>query len=217
MYPARDEKKDQQYYLFELDQRHLNKILFPLSDYVKEEIRQIAIDNDLPSKSSKESQDICFITKPLTTKKYLLDRFGTQKGDFVYIKDGRKLGVHEGFWQYTIGQRKGIGIAFEEPLYVVKLDAANNIVYVGTKEDLYSGSVVVKEVKFQYPFDKSTFKAMVKIRYNMQAQPAQINYDKETKTAAVNFAAPVASVTPGQAVVFYDVNDRHLIGGGWID
>ena len=217
MYPARDEKKDQQYYLFELDQRHLNKILFPLSDYVKEEIRQIAIDNDLPSKSSKESQDICFITKPMTTKKYLLDRFGTKKGDFIYIKDGSKLGVHEGFWQYTIGQRKGIGIAFEEPLYVVKLDAANNIVYVGTKEDLYSGSVVVKEVKFQYPFDKSTFKAMVKIRYNMQAQPAQINYDKETKTAAVNFAAPVASVTPGQAVVFYDVNDKHLIGGGWID
>ena len=73
MFPARDEKKDQQYYLFELNQKHLNKILFPLSDYLKEEIRQIAIDNDLPSKSSKDSQDICFITKPLTTKKYHLN------------------------------------------------------------------------------------------------------------------------------------------------
>ncbi len=217
MFPARDEKKDQQYYLFELNQKHLNKILFPLSDYLKEEIRQIAIDNDLPSKSSKDSQDICFITKPLTTKKYLLNKFGTKKGDFLYIKDSRKLGVHEGFWQYTIGQRKGIGIAFEEPLYVVKLDAKNNVVYVGTKEDLYSDSLSIKDVKFQYPFEVETFYAMVKIRYNMQAQKAFVKYNSNDKTAVISFESPVSSVTPGQAVVFYDVNDKHLIGGGWID
>ncbi len=217
MYPARDEKKDQQYYLFELNQKHLSKILFPLSDYVKEEIRQIAIDNDLPAKSSKESQDICFITKPMTTKKYLLEKFGTKTGNFIYINDGRKLGIHDGFWQYTIGQRKGIGIAFEQPLYVVKLDAAKNIVYVGTKDDLYSDSVVIHDVKFQYPFEKTSFEAMVKIRYNMQTQKAHVIYDNNTKTAKIDFDYPVASVTPGQAVVFYDVNDRHLIGGGWID
>lgn len=217
MYPARDEQKDQQYYLFELDQSHLNKIMFPLSDYVKEEIRQIAIDNDLPSKSSKESQDICFITKPMTTKKYLLEKFGTRKGCFIYIKDGRKLGVHEGFWQYTIGQRKGIGIAFEQPLYVVKLDAQKNIVYVGTKDDLYSEFTEIKEVKLQYPIEQCEFEALVKIRYNMQAQKARVKIDKEQKTAKIFFETPVASITPGQAVVFYDINDRHLIGGGWID
>ena len=217
MYPACDERKDQQYYLFELGQKQLSKILFPLSDYVKDEIRQIAIDNDLPSKSSKESQDICFITKPMTTKKYLLDKFGTRKGDFVYIKDGKKLGLHDGFWQYTIGQRKGIGIAFEEPLYVVKLDAEKNIVYVGTKSDLYSDSVVISDVKFQYPFEQESFQAMVKIRYNMQAQKAIVTYDKNNKTAKIDFETPVSSVTPGQAVVFYDVRDKHLIGGGWID
>lgn len=217
MYPAKDEKKDQQYYLFELDQRHLNKILFPLCDYVKEDIRKIAVENDLPSKSSKESQDICFISKPMTTKKYITEKLGFKKGDFIYIKDGRKLGVHDGFYQYTIGQRKGIGIAFEEPLYVVKLDAQKNIVYVGTKEDLCESSLTISDVKFQYPFDKETFEALVKIRYNMQAQKAIVTLDREKNTAKIDFELPVTSVTSGQAAVFYDINDRHLIGGGWID
>lgn len=217
MYPAKDEKKDQQYYLFELDQRHLNRILFPLCDYVKDDIRKIAVENDLPSKSSKESQDICFISKPMTTKKYITEKLGLKKGDFIYIKDRRKLGVHDGFYQYTIGQRKGIGIAFEEPLYVVKLDAQNNIVYVGTKEDLFEPSLTISDVKFQYPFDKNSFEALVKIRYNMQAQTAHVTLDREKNTAKIDFAEPVTSVTSGQAAVFYDINDRHLIGGGWID
>ena len=217
MYPAKDEKKDQQYYLFELNQRHLSRILFPLCDYVKEEIRQIAIDNDLPSKSSKESQDICFITKPMTTKKYITEKLGHKKGDFIYIKDDRKLGVHDGFYQYTIGQRKGIGIAFEEPLYVVKLDAEKNIVYVGTKEDLYEKSCHISDVKFQYPYEALAFDALVKIRYNMQAQKARVVLTEDRSCAEIFFDEPITSVTSGQAAVFYDVGDKHLIGGGWID
>ena len=97
MYPAKDEKKDQQYYLFELDQNHLQKIIFPLSGYTKDEIRKIALDNDLPSKSSKESQDICFITKPMTTKKYITQKFGTKKGDFVFLKTGKKSELTRAF------------------------------------------------------------------------------------------------------------------------
>lgn len=219
MYPAKDSLKDQQYYLFELDQKHLGRILFPLCDYVKDEIREIAAENDLPSKSSKESQDICFITKPMTTKKYLVEKFSdkVKKGDFLYVKDGRKLGTHEGFYQYTIGQRKGIGIAFEQPLYVVKLDAAKNIVYVGTKDDLFESSLTISDVRFQYPFDKETFEAMIKIRYNMQAQKGRVTLNKQNRTAHIDFDTPVSSVTSGQAAVFYDINDRHLIGGGWID
>ena len=217
MYPAKDEKKDQQYYLFELDQNHLQKIIFPLSGYTKDEIRKIALDNDLPSKSSKESQDICFITKPMTTKKYITQKFGTKKGDFVFLKTGKKVGTHEGFYQYTIGQRKGIGIAWEEPLYVVKLDAQKNIVYVGTKEDLLSTELSLHDVKFQYPFEKEEFEANVKIRYNMDSKPARIFVDYKNMTGRVVFDEPVASVTSGQAAVFYDKNDKHLIGGGWID
>ena len=217
MYPAKDEKKDQQYYLFELDQNHLQKIIFPLSGYTKDEIRKIALDNDLPSKSSKESQDICFITKPMTTKKYITQKFGIKKGDFVFLKTGKKVGTHEGFYQYTIGQRKGIGIAWEEPLYVVKLDAQKNIVYVGTKEDLLSTELSLHDVKFQYPFEKEEFEANVKIRYNMDSKPARVFVDYKNMTGRVVFDEPVASVTSGQAAVFYDKNDKHLIGGGWID
>lgn len=217
MYPAKDSKKDQQYYLFELDQRHLNKIMFPLCDYVKEDIRRIAEENDLPSKSSKESQDICFITKPMTTKKYITEKLGQKKGDFVFIKTGKKVGTHDGFYQYTIGQRKGIGIAWEEPLYVVKLDADKNIVYVGTKEDLFEKELTIHDVKLQYPSDKTEFEAMVKIRYNMDSKKALVKIDIENKTGYIVFDEPVSSVTSGQAAVFYDKNDNHLIGGGWID
>lgn len=216
LFPAKDATKDQQYYLFELTQEHLNKILFPLSGYTKDQIRQIAIENDLPSKSAKESQDICFITKPMTTKKFITDKLGSKPGDFIFIKTGKKVGKHDGFYKYTIGQRKGIGIAWEEPLYVVKLDARNNIVFVGTKEDLLQKSLQIKKVSLQYPSEKTNFNAFVKIRYNMQAQKATINLDKENNTGFIVFDEPISSVTSGQAAVFYDIDDKHLIGGGWI-
>lgn len=217
LFPAKDVQKDQQYYLFELSQEQLKRILFPLSDYTKDEIRQIAIENDLPSKSSKESQDICFITKPMTTKKYITEKLGFKKGDFILIKNGKKLGTHDGFYQYTIGQRKGIGIAYEEPLYVVKLDAKNNIVYVGTKEDLNSNSLNFYDLKLQYPIDVNEFTANIKIRYNMTAQAGIVKINLENNTGTIIFDSPVTGVTSGQAVVFYDIKDSHLLGGGWIE
>src|SRR5574344_253534 len=217
MYPSKDAKKDQQYYLFELDQAHLNKIMFPLCEYEKNEIRQIAVENDLPSKSSKESQDICFITKPMTTKKYLTNKFGLKKGDFVFFKTGKVVGHHDGFYQYTVGQRKGIGIAWAEPLYVVKLDAAKHIVFVGLKEDLYSTSVTVSDVKFQYEIMQNEFEALVKIRYNMDFKEATVFVNDIDRTAKIIFKEPISAVTSGQAAVFYDKKDSHLIGGGWID
>ena len=127
------------------------------------------------------------------------------------------MGVHDGFYQYTIGQRKGIGIAFEEPLYVVKLDAEKNIVYVGTKEDLYEKSCHISDVKFQYPCEALEFDALVKIRYNMQAQKARVVLTEDRSCAEIFFDEPITSVTSGQAAVFYNVFDKHLIGGGWID
>lgn len=215
LYPANDEKKDQLYYLFELSQKQLSKTIFPLSGYLKEEIRKIAQENDLPSKSSKESQDICFIKKPMTTKKYLLQKFGTKKGDFILEKTGEKLGVHDGFYQFTIGQRKGIGIAYSEPLYVSGLDSEKNIVYCATAGGLEKSIVHLNHAKTQYPSEQKEFITLVKIRYNMPAQRAKVIIFDD-KTADVLFVEPVSSVTPGQACVFYDVNDGHLIGGGWI-
>ena len=214
LYPAKDDKKDQLYYLFELDQNQLSKTMFPLNGFVKSDIRKIAQDNDLPSKSSKESQDICFIKKPLTTKKYLIDRFGKQKGTFVMKSTGEVIGKHDGFYQFTCGQRKGIGIAYSEPLYVADCDAQTNTVYLGTKDEIFEKTVTLRDVKTQYPRNEKEFNALVKIRYNMQAQKAYVKIHKNI--AQIEFEQPVSAVTSGQAAVFYDINDGHLIGGGWI-
>lgn len=214
-FPASDEHKDQLYFLFMLEQEKLSKTLFPLSDYKKSEVRQIAVKYDLPSSSSKESQDICFIKPPMTTKKYLNELLQPSQGDFIEKSTGKKLGVHQGYWQYTIGQRKGIGLAAQQPLYVVDIDSENNIVYVGYKNDLFSNSIKLNNVNWNYPLNKTEFEALVKIRYNMEAQPANIKIDN--KVVEVQFAPnTISAVAKGQACVFYDKNDGHLLGGAFI-
>lgn len=214
LYPAKDEHKDQLYFLYRLGQKELSKTIFPLSEYDKEQVKQMAYDFDLPPKSSKESQDICFIQKPNTTKKYLTDKFGQISGDFIEISTGKKLGTHQGYYQYTIGQRKGIGIAAPYPLYVINIDAEKNIVYLGKKEDDLRKSLIIENLNFSYPTEKKDFDAMVKIRYNMQAKKAHIKIIEGK--AEIEFYEPVNSITPGQAGVMYDTTDGHLIGGGQV-
>lgn len=214
LYPAKDEHKDQLYFLYRLGQKELSKTEFPLSGYTKDEIKALAEKYDLPTKSSKESQDICFIQKPNTTKKYLTDKFGYKKGDFIEINSGKKLGEHSGSYQYTIGQRKGIGIAAPYPLYVIDIDAEKNIVYLGSCEDNLKQELTVKNLNLTYPVEENNFDAMVKIRYNMNAQKANIQLLENS--AVIRFYEPVNSVTRGQAGVFYDLNDGHLIGGGTV-
>ena len=215
LYPAKDSHKDQLYFLYRLNQNQLSRMIFPLADYEKNQVRQMAVDADLPPKSSKESQDICFIEKPNTTKKYLNDKFGIKKGDFIDIKDGKKWGEHTGTYQYTIGQRKGIGIAAPYPLYVIDIDAGKNIVYLGREEDNYKKQLSVTDVNLTYPDCPQEFDAMVKIRYNMHSQKAHVKLNGTN--ADIEFYEPVNSITKGQAGVFYDINDGHLIGGGWVN
>lgn len=212
LYPAKDEHKDQLYFLYRLGQTELSKTVFPLYHYNKSEVRQMAYDYDLPPKSSKESQDICFIQKPDTAKKYLINKFGLKKGDFIDINTGEKLGEHDGSYLYTIGQRKGIGIAAAYPLYVIKIDAEKNIVYLGKNEDNYCKSLIVQDLRLSYPLEKKEFDALVKIRYNMKAQKAHVTLSDNS--AQIEFYEPVSSVTSGQAGVFYDLEDGHLLGGG---
>lgn len=215
LFPAKDAFKDQLYFLYRLNQKQLSRMLFPLADFEKNTVKQLAVDFDLPPKSSKESQDICFIEKPNTTKKYLINKFGDKKGDFIDIKDGKKWGEHSGTYQYTIGQRKGIGIAAPYPLYVIDIDAEKNIVYVGREEDNYDNKLTISDLNFIYPLEEQEFDALVKIRYNMQAQKAHINVNNNC--AKIQFETPVNSITKGQAGVMYDLNDGHLIGGGWVN
>lgn len=214
LYPASDEHKDQLYFLFTLTQEQLSKTLFPLSDYKKSEVKELAEKYDLPPKSAKESQDICFIKAPMTTKKYLNNLFTPNTGNFAEKSTGKALGKHDGFWQYTIGQRKGIGIAAPEPLYVIDIDAESNTVYVDKQSELYSNTLILDEIEFSYPFDEIEFEALVKIRYNMQAIKADVK--KEANSWVINFAEPVSAITKGQACVFYDIYNGHLIGGSFI-
>ena len=214
LYPAKDTKKDQLYFLYRLPQEVLRKTIFPLFDYEKEQVRELAYKYDLPSKSAKESQDICFIKYPITTKKYLNNLFTSKEGNFVEKSTGKVLGKHEGFWQYTIGQRKGIGIAYPEPLYVIGIDSEKNVVYVDKQQELYSKFLKLKNIDFSYKENDFEFEALVKIRYNMQFVKAFVK--KVGDEWIVEFREPVSAITKGQACVFYDIYDRHLIGGSFI-
>ncbi len=214
LYPAKDEHKDQLYFLYRLNQKHLSKTLFPLYHYEKAQVKQIAKDFNLPPKDSKESQDICFIQKPVTTKSFLIDKFGVIKGDFIDILTGKKWGEHEGAYRYTIGQRKGIGIAAPYPLYVIDIDAQKNIVYLGREDDNYRKTLKVVDLNWSYPIQKREFDAWVKIRYNMPHQKAHVSVFDDF--VDIEFFEPVNSVTNGQSCVIYDLNDKHLIGGGFI-
>lgn len=212
LYPAKDEHKDQLYFLYRLGQKQLSKTIFPLYHYEKSQVKQMAIDFDLPPKDSKESQDICFIQKPVTTKSFLIDKFGTQKGDFIDILTGKKWGEHSGCYQFTIGQRKGIGIAAPYPLYVIDIDSVKNIVYVGREEDNYSKVVKIKDLNLTYVPEKTEFDAWVKIRYNMPHKKAHVRLFEDF--ADIEFEEPINSVTGGQSGVIYNLQDKHLIGGG---
>ena len=214
LYPASDEHKDQLYFLFLLTQKHLSKTLFPLSNYKKDEVKKIAEKYDLPPKSAKESQDICFIKAPMTTKKYLNNLFIAQKGNFVEKSSGKILGHHDGYWQYTIGQRKGIGLAAPEALYVIGIEPNSNTVYVGYKNELENSSLELNNTFWNYPINEKEFEALVKIRYNMKAVPAKINIDNNFVN--IKFYEPISGITPGQACVLYNKNDGHLLGGGFI-
>ena len=214
LYPASDEHKDQLYFLFLLNQEQLKRTLFPLSKYKKEDVRKIAIENDLPSKSSKESQDICFIKHPMTTKKYLNNILEPKKGLFIEKRTGKKLGEHSGYWQYTIGQRKGIGLAAPEALYVIEIDAITNTVYVVYKNELYSKELKLKDINWCYPILNSEFDVNVKIRYNMKAVFAKLKINGSENL--IQFDTPVSAIAKGQACVLYDKEDGHLIGGAFI-
>lgn len=215
LFPAEESKKDQLYFLFNIPKEVLSKTIFPLSSFKsKEEIRAIAEENDLPSKSAKDSQDVCFIQNT-TSSKYIDNIIEHKKGDFILVSTNEKIGTHEGAAKYTCGQRKGIGIAYKEPLYVVKTDIAKNIVYVGTKSDTFVSKVNIKNLNKHDTRYTKDYDANVKIRYNMPAKPAHI-IEKAVGFAEIIFDEAVSGVAKGQAGVLYDKKDGHLIGGGII-
>jgi len=206
----KDMQKDQTYFLYRLSQQQLSKIKFPLGNYTKQEIREIAQKANLPVAQKKDSQEICFIKT--NYKDFLKD---TVK-DFnkkvlpglIVDKNGNKLGRHNGLIYYTIGQRSGLGLTTPEPVYVLKLDVATNTVVVGTKQDVFSRVAKLENIKFISNKQPEQFRATVKIR--RQHKPAQAFVSKDI----VLFDQEQASVTPGQSAVFYDGD--YVLGGGFI-
>lgn len=208
---GKDKSKDQTYFLYRLTQKELKHLMFPLADYTKDEIRNIATNAKLPVANKPDSQEICFIEK--TYHDFLqknIDDFNKKvfPGLIVDI-NGKKLGRHKGLIFYTIGQRSGLGITTSEPVYVLKMDKATNTLVVGTKKDIFSRVAKIKDITFiSNKVNNLDFRADVKIR--RMHKPAKALISKNV----ILFDEEQSSITPGQSAVFYD-ND-YVIGGGFI-
>ena len=213
---AKCDNKDQLYFLYSLTQKELSKTIFPLGGYSsKEEIRQIAENNGLPSKSYKDSQGVCFIKKPMSVKKYLFRQFGEQRGKVINISTGKVIGKHTGYYQFTVGQRKGLGIADKYPLYVTNIDAQNNIVYLGYENDTYGKELEITDINWQQEeFKNKEFRAQAKIRYNSPSRLCTV-YPNENGVKII-FDEPVFAIAKGQIAVIYDETNSYLISGGKI-
>jgi len=215
-----DPKKDQSYFLYVLRREEIDRLLLPLGNYKKEDVREIATNLKLPSAQRAESQEICFIEDRNYFK--FIDKLSPMTGMQGPIMDmeGRVLGEHKGIYHYTIGQRKGLGISSPEPLYVVKIDPAKNIVYVGSHESAMMKEFEVSNLNWlskssQFTVHSSQFRATVKVRSMMKDEPATIfTNGKDSKNVKVIFDEPQWAPASGQSAVFYDGDI--VIGGGVI-
>ena len=211
---AVDRSKDQSYVLHVLNQEKLAKALFPIGYYFKTEIRQIAEKHGLPTASRKDSQDLCFLAGE--DYRSFLQRNASEmlRPGEILRRDGRPVGEHQGLANYTIGQRKGLGVASPVPLYVLGKNAKTNTLIVGTREELGSGELTARDVNWlsgQAP--KEPFRAEVKIRYTAKEAEALVT-PLNGGQVQVRFDAPQRDIMAGQAAVFYQ--SEVMIGGGII-
>lgn len=214
-----DLSKDQSYVMWQLSQEQLSKTIFPLGKYKKLEIKELAEKHgftDLVKKS--ESQEICFIPDDDYRgflRNYVQDIDSIVKKGIYVSMDGKKLGEHEGFPFYTIGQRKGLGIALGVPAYVQSVDKETNTIRIGFRDDLLTNELFVSNLHFsKFENFESVKNLSVKIRYNTQPAPCVVE-KQENGWYKVVFENPVWAVTPGQSAVFYDGED--LLAGGVIE
>lgn len=212
---SKSKLKDQTYFLYDIDKKNLPNIIFPLSDFDdKNEIRKIAEERGLEIAQKKDSQEICFIENNNYIEFLQKQNPGKtiERGNIV-LKNGKILGTHNGLIHYTIGQRKGIGISYQEPLYVIKLDSEKNEVVVGTEKELYSKELTAKNLNFLVDINlQEGIEIQAKVRY--RANPAKATLKVEGDFAKVVFEQEQRAITPGQSIVFY--MDDIVLGGGKI-
>jgi len=208
---ATDISRDQAYFLYTLTQEKLSRVLFPLGEYSKDEVKQMAEQAGLPT-ATKSSQDICFVSQK-NYGVFLSQRFATLPGDVV-DSQGKRLGQHQGIAFCTIGQRHGLGLASGKPLYVIRIEPESNRIVLGPEEELYSRKLAAHRLNWisgKAPPAPATVKA--KIRYKSKETEATIFFRNDS--VDVHFAQPQKAVTPGQSIVFYNVDE--VLGGGIID
>ena len=207
-------RKDQSYFLYTLTQQQLRQIMFPLGTIAsKEEVRRLAHEFALPVAKKSDSQEVCFI--PNDDYVAFLEGCGEldhSDGDILHL-NGQVLGCHHGTHRYTIGQRKGLGVAWSEPLYVISIDVERNVVVVGEEHAVYAGGLQAETLSWIVTPEADTFAAFCKIRYRQQPISCQVRL-LAGGSCQVTFDQPQKAVTPGQALVFYQGDE--VLGGGRI-
>jgi len=211
--------KDQTYMIYKLTQEQLSHTLMPLGKYSKDEVRSIASRLGLPCADKKDSQEICFVTDGRYTD-FIREHSGKEiPGEGLFVdENGNPLGTHKGIYQYTVGQRKGLGIALGFPAYVTIIDAENNKITLGSLESLKCCTIICSDVNFMSIEDipeGQKINCFVKARYHQTERPAYIERIDPQHVKVVT-EDPFAGVSPGQSAVFYD-EEGCIIGGGKID
>lgn len=214
LHKAIDHTKDQSYFLFATTQEQLDYLYFPLGNKTKEDTRKLATEYGLEIADKPDSQDICFVPNGSYSSVIEKIRPGSlDEGDIIHV-NGEVVGRHNGIINYTLGQRKGLGIAWPEPLYVVKLDPELNQVVVGPESALFTDTFYIKDVNWlDSPINGSGIKAKVRLRSMHTEVDAKVFYEGNGK-ARITLPTPERAITPGQACVMYD--GTRVLGGGWI-
>ena len=216
MYRANDTNRDQSYFLFNTTREQLNFLRFPLGILNKSETREIARKLDLNVADKPDSQDICFVPNgnyASVIRKFKPTSF--KQGNILDI-NGKILGKHDGIINFTIGQRKGIGISHKEPLYVLKINAKKNEVVIGSREALAIKKIYLKDLNFLCDIDQHKSELFIKVRSTGKLLKASLHLDKTN--AEINLEEAEMGISPGQACVFYSKNifGDKVLGGGWI-
>ncbi|MCH2211167.1 MAG: tRNA 2-thiouridine(34) synthase MnmA [Fuerstiella sp.] len=213
LYTGIDPQKDQSYVLFGLRRELLSKVLLPVGNFHKSQIRAFADEAGLKVANKKDSYEICFV--PDNDYAGFLNRYRGQldtAGDFVDT-DGHVLGQHAGYERFTVGQRRGLGIAFGEPRFVVSVKPESRQVVLGRREDLAVSQVIATQLNWLVDRPADEFRCRVALRYQQRTSPCSVSVD-ENDRAVIRLDEETFGVAPGQASVFYD-EDR-VLGGGWI-
>jgi tRNA-specific 2-thiouridylase len=214
---AKDTNKDQTYFLSQLSSKQISKVLFPLANLTKPEVRTIAIDQGLITANKKDSTGICFIGER-DFAQFLQNYIPNQPGDIVSVVTNKKVGSHVGVMYYTIGQRKGLNLGgMKEPHFVVGHDIAKKILYVAPlSQPIYLESDKLEAIKLNLNTSNYNLKNIsAKFRYRQVDIPVEVVFDLKASKAIVTYSQKASAVTPGQEIVFYD--GQKCIGGAVID